>query len=395
LASRQHPFSFAALLTVSAAIRIFVNNVTEFSRADETVYLHYTQVLAGGGRYAEIVRMFIDDRGMWVFPNPLRWSYLGATTLFCSLAGECTHRTLAALSTVSGIAAVALTYWIGLQLFERRTALFAAALMATSPLQLALGRRALSDEFFCAMVLASIAALLAGRPGFSPAARNAGLKPGLPHSIAWVVLTTLAFAAKEQFLFIYPVVLLFWWLRERKIRWEWLLPPALFFGVFCVLARDVGSFFRIARIITSVMDAPYARQYQSGPPHRLLIDFLLIAPIVTIAFIAAAVIACSGGRFGRRAAESGRPHTQLLVLAAGILIVHSLISSKNLRYVVTADPMMRLLVASALPRGRWTIAFLAVNAAVELALFHIIFVANSVYDPVTYELLHALKMVPL
>src|SRR5205823_6015967 len=304
-ASRHLPF--AALLTVASAIRIFFDNVTSFSPADETVYLRYTRLLAGGSGYARIVRMFLDDRGLWVFPNPLRWAYLGATTLLCRLTGHCTYRTLAALSTAAGIAAVALTYWIGLQLFERRTALLAAALMATSPLQLALGRRALSDEFFCAVVLASIVAMR---------------KPWM-----WVIVTTLAFGAKEQFVFIYPVVLLFWWLRERRLRWQWLLPPCLFYIVFCVLARDLTSFFRIAHIITTEMNAPYAAQYQSGPPHRLLIDFLAIAPLVTMAFIAAA-ITCSGGRFGRRAAGSGRPYT--LALAAGILIVHSLISSKNL-----------------------------------------------------------------
>ena len=346
---------FAALLTVAAAIRLFIDNVTSFSPSDETVYLRYTQVLASGGGYVRVIRMFVDDRGMWVFPNPLRWGYLGATTLFCSLTGNCSYRHLAMLSTIAGIAAVALTYWIGLQLFDQRTALFAAALMTTSPLQLALGRRALSDEFFCAVVLGSIVAMLAAtRPSPGPWGHALSRSGRGALFTVWVVVTTLAFASKEQFVFIYPVVLLFWWLRERKLRWIWALPPLLFFGVFCLLARDVTSFLRIARIITSVMDAPYAQQYQNGPPHRLLIDFLAVAPLVTIAFIAAAWV---------------RRREPLLVLAIGILVVHSLISSKNLRYVVTADPLMRLMVASAFPRK----SFLAINAVIELVLFHIIF----------------------
>jgi 4-amino-4-deoxy-L-arabinose transferase-like glycosyltransferase len=383
LRTNRHDYHlpFLALLTVAAAIRIFVNNVTTFSPADETIYLRYTQTLVNGDGYARVVRMFIEDRGMWVFPNPLRWGYLGATSLFCSLTGECSYRMLATLSTIAGIAAVGLTYWIGLRLFERTTALVAAALMATSPLQLALGRRALSDEFFCMMVLASIVPLLECG-GLPPPSRDATRRRRATalQTIAWIVLTTLAFAAKEQFLFIYPFILLFWWLRERKLRWEWVLPPFLFFGVFSLLARDVTSSFRIARIINSVMDAPYARQYQSGPPQRLLIDFLLIAPMVTIAFIAAA--------WARR-------REPLLVPAIGILVVHSLISSKDIRYVVSADPLMRLVVASAVPRTRWTMAFLVINAVVELALFYIVFIANHVYDPVTYELLRALRMVPL
>jgi 4-amino-4-deoxy-L-arabinose transferase-like glycosyltransferase len=363
-ASRHLPF--AALLTVASAIRIFFDNVATFSPADETVYLRYTRVLADGNGYARIVRMYFDDPRLWLFPDPLRWTYFEATSLLCRLTGDCSYRTLAALSTVAGIAAVALTYAVGLQLFERRTAFFAAALVATSPLQLAMGRRALSDEFFCALVIASIATCVA-----------AGSKPAKgPPVWLWVIVTTLAFGAKEQFALIYPVVLLFWWLRERKLRWEWLLPPFLDYAVFSALARDATAFFRVAQITTSTMNAPYAAQYQSGPPQRLLIDLMVVAPLVTIAFLIAAYV---------------KRREPVLVLAAGILIVHSLISSKNLRYVISADPFMRLLVANAFPR-KW---FVIVNAAVELALFYAIFVVKDVYDPVTDQLLRALRMVPV
>src|SRR5262245_45899803 len=90
-----HHLPFAALLTIASAIRIFLNNVASYSPADETVYLRYTQVLVSGGGYARIVRTFIEERWTWVFPNPLRWSFLGATTLLCKLTGHCTHRDLA------------------------------------------------------------------------------------------------------------------------------------------------------------------------------------------------------------------------------------------------------------------------------------------------------------
>jgi len=251
----------------------------------------------------------------------------------------------------------------------------ATALMATAPLQLALGRRALADEFFCAVVLASVVAMIEWLRRPRPA-----------RLIAWVVLTTLAFAAKEHFVFIYPVILSVWWVRERKIRWIWAVPPLLFFAVFCALAGDVGSFFRVARILVSAQREPYVMQFQNGPPQRLLIDFLAIAPLVTIGFIAAAC------QIGRRANWSG--HVSTLLLAAGILVVHSLIPSKNLRFVVTADPFMRLLVASWLPSTKLTVSALIGNAIVELTLFYFIFVRFGVYDPVTGQLLRALGMAP-
>jgi Dolichyl-phosphate-mannose-protein mannosyltransferase len=374
---RDPPIVLAALLTIAAAIRVAVNNVAAYSPADETIYLQFTRALAGGERYATLVQSFIADPSVWVFPNPLRWSWLGATTLFCSIAGECSHRSLATLSTVAGIAAVALTWWIARELFDANVALLAATLAATSPLQLALGRRALADEFFCALVLASIAALVR----YTESRSRAWL-------VAWVVLTTLTIAAKEQFLFLYPVVLLFWWLRAQRVSAidvaAAALPPILFAAVFSVLARDVTSFFRIARIITSVMGAPYAEQYQSGPPHRIVIDFLAVAPIVTMIAIAAMVRVQS------------RAQRDVMILAAGIVLVHALLASKNLRYVVAADPFLRILAASfAIGVRRVPLAIgIAVNAAVELFLFHRIFIAAAVYDTVTDQLLRALRMLP-
>ena len=154
------PTLAAPLLILAAGLRIAVNNVTTFSRADETVYLLYAKALAAGSGYPALIQLFADDRGMWVLPNPLRWSYLGAASLAIRASGDTTPHALALLSTLAGIVAVALTYMLGRDLFGEKVALIATTLVATSPLQLALGRRALADEFFCAFVLASIAALL-------------------------------------------------------------------------------------------------------------------------------------------------------------------------------------------------------------------------------------------
>ena len=368
----------APLLVLAAAVRIAADNVVAYSRADESVYLLYAKT-----GYPQIVRMFLADSGLWVFPPPLRWSWIGATSLFCSITGECTHRTLATLSTLAGIAAVALTYWIARELFGSQIALVATALAATSPLQLALGRRALADEFFCAAVLAALATLLryvrTRHPGWLA---------------AWIGAATIAFAAKELFLFVYPLLLLFWWLRTRRIALPelaaWVAPPLLYFGVFCLLAGDGTSFLRIARLTASTVGAPYAKQFQSGPPHRVLIDMMAVAPIVTIIALAALVLVAL------RHQESESRH--LAVLTAAILALHAFLPSQNLRYVVTADPLLRILAGtflfSEVRQRKWLIALLLVNAAVELTLFHAIFIAGEVYDPVTDNLLRALQMLP-
>lgn len=384
------PTLAAPLLVLAAALRIAVNNVTAFSRADETVYTLYAKALAAGGGYPALIRMFVDDPGMWVLPNPLRWSYLSAAALAVGITGDATPAALATLSTLAGIVAVALTYVLGRELLGETGALIATTLAATSPLQLALGRRALADEFFCAAVLLSLVTM-------HRYFRSATPRHQLAWLAAWVATTTIAIAAKEQFLFLYPVLIAYWWLTTRTLRPRdvvaWALPPACFFAVFCLLARDVTSFFRITRIITGAMRAPYAEQYQSGPPHRLLIDSMAVAPLVTILFLAALVL------FALRMGEWPREARLLSFLGAGMIAVHALLPSQNLRYIVCADPLVRLTVAAFLTfelrdRPRIAMALLTVNAVIELHLFHRIFLTAAVYDPVTQELLHALKMLP-
>ncbi|HET7434355.1 MAG TPA: glycosyltransferase family 39 protein [Thermoanaerobaculia bacterium] len=377
----------ASVFLVAAAIRIAVNNTIEFSRADESVYLLYTKALAAGQGYPHIVQMFLADPQMWVFPNPLRWAWLGATTLFGSISGDVSHHALATLSTFAGIAVVALTYWIARELFDPSVGGVAMMLAATSPLQLAMGRRALADEFFCMLVLASIAALLR-------MTSSAG-RARIAWSVAWIVATTLAIATKEQFLFLYPAILLFWWLRRRNIV-DLLLcavPPFLFFAVFCLLARDVTSFFRITSIITGAMTAPYAEQYQNGPWFRLLIDSLAVAPLVTISTLAALIV------IALRADTQSHVMKQLGVLVVAMFAVHALLSSQNLRYIVPVDSLARVLVAAFAvqelrTRSRVLFACVAVSAIVELKLFYEIFLVAKVYDPVTDALLRALKMLP-
>ena len=342
------------LVLVATAIRVGVNNAAAFF-GDENIYLEYAK--AAG--YRSVIRMYIDHPFFWFFPSPLRWAYIGVAS-FCS-----NFHQLATLSTIAGIAAVALTYVIARELFDGPIALAATALAATSPLQLALGRRALADEFFCAAVLASIASLLI----YMRDRRAAWL-------VTWIVATTVAFGAKEQFLLIYPIVLFFW----RGFRWRdvaiWAIPPALYFLVFCALAGDVATFFKIAHLTTLTIDAPYPTQFQNGPPQRMLIDLMALAPLVTTAFIAAAV----------------SDRTKVALIAAGMIAVHALLLSKNVRYIVAADSLMRIAVAAYVPpRLR---ALIVVNAVLEIYFFYVIFIAGAVYDPVTANLLRALKMIP-
>jgi predicted anti-sigma-YlaC factor YlaD len=65
-----------------------------------------------------------------------------------------------------------------------------------------------------------------------------------------------------------------------------------------------------------------------------------VAPVVTILFRAAIVM------FALRSSEWPRETRLLTFLAGGMIAVHALLPSQNLRYIVCADPIVRLAVAA-------------------------------------------------
>jgi len=388
----------AAILVASAALRIGWNDVETYSPADETVYADYTRTLADHGffrTYPEIARTFENDARRWVFPSPLRWGYLGLSTLAAHIGGSTAPRGLAWLSTIAGILVVPLIFALARRLFDARVALLAAAFTAVSGIELALGRRALQDEVFCLSVLASAYCVLI------IVTRRDDETPRWFIALA-IASMTLSFAIKESFLYLIPAfaVLLVLHRAPRELRLRhvalFALPPFLYFAGFCLLTRNIGSFFRIADLVTSAMNAPYVVQYQGGPPHRLLLDFFITTPLVSILAAAAIVF------IALTAAKRGSERSIALFVVVAVA-VFALVPSKNLRFHVMLDPFLRLLaawvIASTAVTARmlkaWTLAGVAVaNAAIELEIFHTIFIGHGAYDPVTQNLLQALGALP-
>jgi 4-amino-4-deoxy-L-arabinose transferase-like glycosyltransferase len=388
----------AAILVGAAALRIGWNNVESYSPADETVYANYTRTLVDGGffhAYPEIAHTFENDSRRWVYPSPLRWGYFGLSTLAAHIYGSAEPRGLAWLSTIAGILAVPLIFGLAIRLFDARVAFLAAAFTAVSGIELALGRRALQDEVFCLSVLASAYCVLV------IVTRRDDETPRWFIALA-VASLTLSFAIKESFLYLIPAfaVLLLLHRKPRELRLRhaalFILPPFFYFVGFCLLTRSAGMFFRIGELVTSAMKAPYVVQYQSGPPHRLLLDFFITTPLVSI--LAAAAIVFIALTASKRGSERS-----IALFAVVAMAIFALVPSKNLRFHVMLDPFLRLLAAwiiastavTARALSAWILAAVAAaNAAIEIEIFHTIFIAHDGYDPVTQTLLQALGALP-
>jgi len=383
------------LLVAGAALRIEVDDVEEYSPDDEAVYVRTTRLLHehGWSSYPALVQQYIADPAAWLYPHPLRWGHFVLTTLACKVSGRCDARTLAGLSTAAGILSILLVFLIGRELLGVEVALIAATLTATSPLQLAMGRRALQDEVFCAAILLT---LWLGSLVVRAADGNARRRLGL---IATAVASmTLTLGIKESFLLLYPAVLLFLAILApsphlralRRIAPLVLLPPALYALVTIVLCGGVKrslSLLHIVMTAASSASTPFVQQFSSGPFHRPLFDLVILSPIVMALAIAGAA------RSGRNRALHA-----LAAFAAAALIIFGLVSIKNVRYVIPVDPVARLLAASAiasLPRRPWlALGVIGLIAATELRLFYDLFEVADIYDPLTDELLRALHAIP-
>lgn len=383
------------ILAGAALLRLALNDVATYSPADESVYVDLSRRLGEGGyfsAYAGIAREWIADPSWWRYPSPLRCGYLALTTFATRLVDYADPRVLAWISTLAGIAVVPLLFVTARRLAGTRTALLAAAFAAVSPIELALGRRALQDEVLCAAALLAFASIVA--------MLDDGARPILRTALAIAALT-FALSIKETFLFLFPALAVFVWLDLRPRRPGlrhlalFLAPPLLWWTSLAALARDVTMPYRTARLVASSMAARYVVQYQSGPPHRVLLDFLIVAPLVAVLACGAVALMASGANTNRRA----RALAALVVLG---FAAFALVSSKNLRFTVMLDPLVRLLAAwivvlprdGAGSRASTIIGVAAMNLAIELELFRAVFITGAVYDPVTHAMLDALGAVP-
>jgi 4-amino-4-deoxy-L-arabinose transferase-like glycosyltransferase len=393
--SRRTTSLLFLILIAGAALRIAVNDVEEYSPYDEAVYVRTTAFLSQHGwtSYPALVRDYLANRETWLYPHPMRWGHFALTTLACTLSTKCDARTLADLSTVAGILSILLTFLLGRELLGAEVALIAAALTVTSPLQLAMGRRALQDEVFCASVLLTLwLCALVVRSTKATSRRRLLL------TTASVAAMTMTLAVKESSVLLYPALLLFLFALAPSPRSQalpgiaalFVLPPLFHAAVTIALCGGLKTYFNLLNIVmttASSINSPFARQYSSGPFHRPLFDLVILSPLVMVLAIAGA------SRSGR-----DRALNALSLFAAATLIVFGLLTLKNVRYVIPVDPVARLLAASVLAtlprRPLLVLGAIGVIATTELRLFYALFEMANIYDPLTESLLRALNAIP-
>lgn len=383
-----------AILLVATGVRWSFFDVTTF-RGDELIYLKYARSLNDGGlaQFEQFAREYSATPALWVYPPPTRVLYVLVAALGCRLVEPCSGRGIALTSLASGIALVAVTMAMAGRMFGPAVGLLGGLLVAVSPLELQLSRRALQDGFFSLTVLLALWA-------FWERSRS-------PRR-AWDVLLGCAlvasFLTKESSLLI-PLVLFVallhpsWFgLAPGRSNWSTLaavaLPLPVAAVVILVLIPPPLAIAVLGAWRTGAETGAYAIAYSQGPWFRYLLDFLILSPLTAVAAI---------GYYFR---PDPRPEDRFLGRVTLVLfLIFGVLPLKNIRYVSFLDMPVRVLAVLTLAsllrdpavpdarRGRLVLA-VVVLAAHDLWLFYAIFVRAGVYDPVTATLARAVGLIP-
>jgi len=186
----------------------------------------------------------------------------------------------------------------------------------------------------------------------------------------------------------------------------------LLVNLFCVLICSVcltwliyflisGSLSNVLDVIRIILASPstnrLAMRYGSGPWFSYIIDYMLLSPWVAILSIGYAFYLL------QNFAKSDLKENYFLIVLAMTLLVFNFFT-KNIRYVMILDLPLRLffilmlyrLIAVKSSKTRYIIISLIVLLVcfMDFATFNNIFILNGVYDPVSYWLLSARKMIP-
>lgn len=349
--------------------------------SDDATYLRYTRRVfhQGPQAFPQLFQNFVSNTERWNSPPPSRVLHTSLAAALAWLFGD-EMRTLGYLSVSCHLALIPSTFLLARRVTGELQAALIAALLATSPLLLALAGTALSDS--CAFLFAACAVWMFLRWLERPRSVRA--------TAALIVALWLAFAAKELSLFLIAPLAACAWLDARHrsdgarlgdIALAFATPCLAVFGTWVLAAGGVStlrSTFEI--LLSSAGTNPYAHEVGSGPWYRYLIDLLLLSPwVALLAFAGVGVLALdlAAGAWNRTAVCCA-------LLLAGLLLEGSFFS-KNIRFLMILELPVRGLAVFALTRittHAWPRRAQAVLLA-SVALL-IAFDCASFFDPLSY-----------
>jgi len=395
--SKRNSWLLAGLIiSISLVILSFsFKNIIFYELADEGYYLGYGSFIAEKGLsgFKELFRLYIEHQQIWLYPNPLRLGFIIFSALWIKAFG-CFFANLAYFSFLCFLLFLVLNFHYLKKYFGQATAVFSLILLSSSPLNLAMARRCLTEGVLILFTYLSFWLF------FDILKEKSRLK-----KVLFVLCATMSILIKETavlyllFFFIFHFFHNHFAKEKLSLKDSWWIYclPVLLAGLAYAGLGVFSYIFRIAAIIlTSPQDNFFAKAFGAGPWFRYILDYLLLSPLVAIfgmAFIVSYL--------------SEKEHAKEVIFPLTFLIFTFLIFdffTKSVRYVMAMDLPLRLCAVLMLSRltQRWfTKRALAILSAIILLIavgdylnFWHFFVKEAIYDPSSFFLLKAENLTP-
>lgn len=369
--------------------------------ADEGNYMNYALTLKADGfmdGMKHVAQYHADRPDKYVWPSPLRIVHLFQAWIFVNLIDG--MAALSWLSTLSYALLIFLSFRFAKERYGGLPALLFALLLITAPLGLGIARRALMDSSNYLFVLATVLVFLEY------------LKTPTYKWLAFFIIAHVLLVLEKDpsvlFLPGFALVWLVYYFKEKgKYRFtDGLIVaaavPALLlasYAIFLGWDNFVSIFAVIGEGIAYNQYNSYHYLYQQGHWYRILLDYALLSPVLLLTGLI-----CMGYYFARKDIR----HANVLVIVALFAFDAAAVTftTLNLRYINYLEWILLFMVAIVLPiliseilqkvKPAIYIGFVAIMflAGYNLVQFKRIFIKNDIYDPITYNLLHAADVLP-
>ena len=395
--ARIYTFIFLLIVTLSLSLlSLNLKNITFGAGADEGYYLAYADYIShkGIGGYANLFSSYLGNQKNWLFPNPLRAGFILLSSLFVTIFGS-DFFSLTYLSLFSFCIFLFVCFYFTRRYFDQKIAVLLTLLLAFSPLNMAMARRALTESTLNLFSILSIWLF------FDLLKHRSNRKYAI-----FIFVYAFTILVKETAVLlssVFVVYLVFYkFVFKKRVNLAdflsaTLIPFTIVGFIYINLSGGLSRIIDTTRIyLASPVTNQYALLFGSGPWFRYIIDYVILSPWVAVFSIGFLFYYLLSKEYDEKIVYF------LLVLIVPFLVFN--IFTKNIRYVMVLDMPMRLfsiiilkkLLELRFPKHAFTllIALVITLSMLDYFNFQNLFLKESIYDPVSFLLLRAKHIIP-
>ncbi|PIP19885.1 MAG: hypothetical protein COT38_05600 [Candidatus Omnitrophica bacterium CG08_land_8_20_14_0_20_41_16] len=387
------------LLIISIAITLISNsmkNIVFVAKADEGLYLKYATMVSENGikGFRDLFKDYFADKSHRITQNPLRVGFVLIASLWLKLLGYSIYN-LALLSLCSYCIFLFLVFYFARKYLGSTLVLPFIILVAFSPINMAMARRALIESTINLFLFFSILLFFLLLK-----------KKNWINILSFILVYSYAILIKEGSA-ILSLFFLVYLLLTRKKNKEYfsfrgfliiaIIPFSIAGIIYTYLA---GGFTQFYRAMISVVTAPevnaYAVFFCAGPWFRYLLDFMLLSPWILILGI--------GFIFFYLTKYKKRDELNYLLIFSICMLSFYSLFIKNIRYLMILDLPLRLFaflmlyeLVSLLFKEKvifWLTLTVFILSVFDYLNFYYYFVRYGIYDPVSFCFLQASHIIP-